>query len=119
MNCFRARIAHSEEDLLECAYERLRKVQIELPAEKELQRLTNAALNGFFQDLYSVISSRLLLVLLLCVGASSIACALDVHFLDRSSSSRVVELSGLQRPGNLVSTEDDAGRKCFRADELE
>ena len=32
---------------------------------------------------------------------------------------RVVELSGLQRPGDLVSTEDDAGRHCFRADELE
>jgi hypothetical protein len=31
----------------------------------------------------------------------------------------VVELSGLQRPGDLVSTEDDAGRECFRADELE
>src|SRR5690242_14699562 len=30
-----------------------------------------------------------------------------------------VILSGLQRPGDLVSTEDDAGRKCFRADELE
>ena len=35
------------------------------------------------------------------------------------SSSRVVELSGLQRPGDLVSIEDDAGRKCIRADELE
>jgi len=32
---------------------------------------------------------------------------------------RVVELSGLQRPGDLVSTEDDAGRHCFRADEVE
>jgi hypothetical protein len=32
---------------------------------------------------------------------------------------RVVELSGLQRPGDLVRTEDDAGRKCLRADELE
>ena len=29
------------------------------------------------------------------------------------------ELSGLQRPGDLVGAEDDAGRKCFRADELE
>jgi hypothetical protein len=35
------------------------------------------------------------------------------------SRRRVVELSGLQRPGDLVSTEDDAGRHCFRADELE
>ena len=32
---------------------------------------------------------------------------------------RVVELSGLQRPGDLVSAEDDAGRECFRADEIE
>jgi transposase len=32
---------------------------------------------------------------------------------------RVVELSGLQRPGDLVSTEDDVGRHCFHADELE
>ena len=32
---------------------------------------------------------------------------------------RVVELSGLQGPGDLVRIEDDAGRKCLRADELE
>jgi hypothetical protein len=31
----------------------------------------------------------------------------------------VVELAGLQRPGNLVRTEDNCGRKCFGADELE
>src|SRR5882762_9820888 len=31
----------------------------------------------------------------------------------------VVELSGLQRPGDLVSREDDPGRQCVRADELE
>ena len=30
-----------------------------------------------------------------------------------------VELSGLQGPGDLVSTGDDAGRHGFRADELE
>src|SRR5690349_7102147 len=29
------------------------------------------------------------------------------------------ELSGLQRPGDLVVTEDDAGRRCVRADQLE
>jgi hypothetical protein len=28
-------------------------------------------------------------------------------------------LSGLQRPGDLVRIEDDAGRRCLRADELE
>jgi len=32
---------------------------------------------------------------------------------------RVVELSGLQGPGDLVRTEDDAGWRCLRADELE
>jgi hypothetical protein len=37
----------------------------------------------------------------------------------RADDVRVVELSGLQRPGDLVSSEDDAGRKCFRADKLE
>ncbi len=54
-----ARAAHTEEDLLELAYERLRDLQIELPAEKELRRITNGALNGFFQNLYLLISSRL------------------------------------------------------------
>jgi hypothetical protein len=29
------------------------------------------------------------------------------------------ELCGLQRPGDLVRTEDDAGRHCVRADQLE
>jgi hypothetical protein len=56
----------------------------------------------------------LLLSLLLWVGASSIACALDVHSLDCSSSSRVLEGAGLQRPGGLVIAEDDAGRRCLR-----
>ena len=32
---------------------------------------------------------------------------------------RVIELSDLQRPDDLVSAEDDAGRHCFRAVELE
>jgi len=33
--------------------------------------------------------------------------------------SHPTELSGLQRPNELVMTEDDAGRECFRAGELE
>lgn len=37
----------------------------------------------------------------------------------RETVALFVELSALQRPGNLVRTEDDAGRHCFRADELE
>src|SRR2546430_1918390 len=36
-----------------------------------------------------------------------------------AASDAVVELAGFQRPGDLVKTEDDAGRHCFRADELE
>jgi hypothetical protein len=32
---------------------------------------------------------------------------------------RVVELSGLQRPRDLVGVDDDAGRQSFRAIELE
>ena len=36
-----------------------------------------------------------------------------------SLTCRVVELCGLQGPGELVKSEDGAGRHCFRADELE
>ncbi len=54
-----AQSAQTEADLLECAYERLRHLRIELPAEKEMLRIVNAALNSFFQDLYARISSRL------------------------------------------------------------
>jgi hypothetical protein len=39
-------------DLYECAVQRLRSLLIELPSEKELQRIVNAALNGFFSDTY-------------------------------------------------------------------
>jgi TnpA family transposase len=51
--------ALTEEDLLEVAYARLGRLQIELPSEKELRRIVNAALNGFFQNLYTRITSRL------------------------------------------------------------
>src|SRR5262249_18372097 len=53
------RNALTEEDLLEVAYARLRESRIELPSEKELRRSVNAALNGFFQDLYLQLSDRL------------------------------------------------------------
>lgn len=39
-------------DLFECAIQRLRSLRIELPSEKELQRIVNAALNGFFSDVH-------------------------------------------------------------------
>ena len=40
--------------------------------------------------------------------------------LDHSAASdAVVELAGLQKPGDLLKTEDDAGRHCFGADEFE
>jgi TnpA family transposase len=54
-----AKVAPMEEELLERAYERLRALRIELPAEMELRRLVNTALNGFFQDFYQRISARL------------------------------------------------------------
>lgn len=54
-----ARSAHTEADLLESAYERLCCLRIELPTEKELGRLVNAALNGFFQDIYTRLTTRL------------------------------------------------------------
>src|SRR5262249_24607578 len=40
-------------------YKRLRDGKIELPTEKELRRSVNAALHGFFQDLYACVSARL------------------------------------------------------------
>jgi len=51
-----ARSAHTEDDLMEVAYERLRDGKIELPAEKELRHSVNAASHGFFQDLYACVS---------------------------------------------------------------
>jgi hypothetical protein len=40
------------ERLMEYACQRLRHVRVELPVERELQRIVEAALNGFFQDIY-------------------------------------------------------------------
>ena len=39
--------------------------------------------------------------------------------VEAQTDDRVVELPGLQRPNNLVGIEDDAGRECLRAEELE
>jgi hypothetical protein len=44
--------APSGEKLLDCACQRLCQLRLELPAEAELQRLVNGALNGYFYDLY-------------------------------------------------------------------
>jgi hypothetical protein len=46
-------------DLFECAVQRFRSLQIELPSEKELQRIVNAALNGFFSDVHNKITQQL------------------------------------------------------------
>jgi uncharacterized protein DUF4158 len=43
--------APTEEDLCECAYTHCRELGLELPAEREFQRLVRTALHGFFQDL--------------------------------------------------------------------
>jgi hypothetical protein len=52
--------APTDEELRECAYARLRALGIELPASPELHRIVQAALRGFFQDVYDrVVASRL------------------------------------------------------------
>src|SRR5437763_4528476 len=43
----------------------------------------------------------------------------DMSHVLAVSGQTCCKLCGLQRPGDFVSTEDDAGRHCFRADELE
>ena len=44
--------AHTAELLFESACERLRWLRVELPAEGELDRIVNAALSGFFQEVH-------------------------------------------------------------------
>jgi len=51
--------AHSTEALLDRACERLRQLRVELPAERELQRVVNSALSGFFQDIYRQITDSI------------------------------------------------------------
>jgi TnpA family transposase len=51
--------APTEDALCECAYIRLRALGIELPAPQEVQRLVQAALRGFFQDVYDQVAARL------------------------------------------------------------
>ncbi len=46
-------------DLFECAIHRLRSLCIELPSEKELIRLVNSALNGFFLDVHLKVAQQL------------------------------------------------------------
>jgi hypothetical protein len=54
-----AAVAISSEKLLDTACRRFRELRIEIPVEAELQRLVNAALNGYFPDLYESISSQM------------------------------------------------------------
>jgi TnpA family transposase len=46
-------------DLFECAIQRFSSLRIELPSEKELQRIVNAALNSFFSDVHQQVTHRL------------------------------------------------------------
>jgi hypothetical protein len=55
----RAHEAPMEEALFVCAYQRLRALQIELPAERELRRVVHTALHGFFHDIYARVTARL------------------------------------------------------------
>jgi Domain of unknown function (DUF4158) len=54
-----AKEAHTADALFDSACGRLRSLRVELPAEGELERVVNAALNGFFQDMYRRISDAL------------------------------------------------------------
>ena len=54
-----AKEAHTSDALFDFACERLRSLRVELPAEGELERVVNAALNGFFQDIHRWISDAL------------------------------------------------------------
>ena len=53
------------------------------------------------------------------VGAVATTLAQSAAELDPSATYSIGELSGLQVPGDLVSTEDDAGRHRLRAGQLE
>jgi hypothetical protein len=46
-------------DLFESAVQRFRSLRIELPSDKELQRIVNAALNGFFSDVHIKLAQQL------------------------------------------------------------
>lgn len=46
-------------DLFESAVQRFRSLRIELPSDKELQRIVNAALNGFFSDVHTKLAQQL------------------------------------------------------------
>jgi hypothetical protein len=54
---------HSTEALLDRVLdrvcERLRQLRVELPAERELQRVVNSAPSGFFQDIYRQITDSI------------------------------------------------------------
>ena len=55
----RAMDVHTADALFDAACERLRDLRVELPAEGELQRVVNSALNGFFHDIQQRISESL------------------------------------------------------------
>jgi Domain of unknown function (DUF4158) len=51
--------AHSADALMDSVCERLRQLRVELPAERELHRVVNSALSGFFQDIYRQITDSI------------------------------------------------------------
>ena len=51
--------AHSADRLFDYACQHLRDRQVELPAEGELQRIVNAALSGFFQEIHGRIAAAI------------------------------------------------------------
>ena len=59
LRCEEAEVAITSEKLLDAACRRFRELRIELPAEPELHRLVNAALNGYFLDLYEHVPAQM------------------------------------------------------------
>jgi hypothetical protein len=61
--------AHTADALFDSACERLRTLRVELPAERELERVINGALNGFFQDVHQRISGALAAEVRACIDS--------------------------------------------------
>jgi hypothetical protein len=59
LRCEEAEVAITSEKLLDAACRRFRELRIELPAEPELHRLVNAALNGYFHDLCERVTAQM------------------------------------------------------------
>jgi Domain of unknown function (DUF4158) len=73
--------APTEEALCECAYTRLRALGIELPAPHELHRIVQAALRGFFQDVYDRVAAQLSVTVRTALDALLVVQSEETHSL--------------------------------------